>query len=107
MYQNPPKTAEAYVSLVEQAIIEIEEFIACMEFDMDDTGGQLRVLQPLIAELKRLRASMADGSYLFGKEDLPFMNVANRLSGELPFSQLLAVINETHKQGLNIRESDD
>ncbi|QEP43196.1 general secretion pathway protein GspF [Ectothiorhodospiraceae bacterium BW-2] len=102
MYNNHPKTAEEYVELVEQTIIEIEEFIACIEYDMDDAGERLKVLQPLLEHLKSLRQSMADGSYLFGKEDLPIMDISNRLSSQLPFAQLLAVINETHKLGLNI-----
>ena len=100
------KTAEAYVQLVEQAIIEIEEFIACLEFDMDDPGDQLRVLTPLFDEVKRIRQSMADGSYEFENKDLPFMDVANRLSSTLPFTQILVAINQTHRYGLNI-ESDD
>ena len=100
------KTAEAYVQLVEQAIIEIEEFIACLEFDMDDPGDQLRVLTPLFDEAKKIRQSMADGSYEFENKDLPFMDVANRLSSTLPFTQILVAINQTHRYGLNI-ESDD
>jgi uncharacterized coiled-coil protein SlyX len=100
------KTVEAYVRLVEQAIIEIEEFIACLEFDMDDPGDQLRVLTPLFDELKHLRQSMADGSYEFEDRDLPFMEVANRLSSQLPFAQLLVMINQTHRQGLNIESEE-
>ncbi len=102
MYPNHPKTAEDYVRLVDQAIIEIEEFISCLEFDMDDPGEQIAVLDPLIKNLHDIRQSMADGSYEFENKDLPFMEVANKLTTQLPFSQLLAVINETHRQGLNI-----
>lgn len=105
MYKNHPKTAEEYVYLVEQTIIEIEEFIACIEFDMEDTGSQQRVLNPILDYLRTMRKSMEDGSYLFGKEDLPFTEISNRMSSELPFAQMLAVINETHKQGLNITDS--
>jgi hypothetical protein len=100
------KTAEAYVRLVDQAIIEIEEFIACLEFDMDDPGDQLRVLTPLFDELKLLRQSMADGSYEFENKDLPFMDVANKLSSQLPFAQLLVAINQTHRYGLNIESEE-
>jgi hypothetical protein len=100
------KTAEAYVRLVDQAIIEIEEFIACLEFDMDDPGDQLRVLTPLFDELKLLRQGMADGSYEFENKDLPFMDVANKLSSQLPFAQLLVAINQTHRYGLNIESEE-
>ncbi len=103
-YKNHPKSAEQYVKLVDDTLIDVEEFIACLEFDMDDPGAQLQVLEPIVAVLKKMRQEMGDGSYLFAKEDLPFMNVANKLSSTLPFTQHLAVINETHKKGLNIED---
>lgn len=102
MVDMRPKSAEEYVRLVDQAIIEIEEFIACLEFDMENPGDQLRVLNPLLDEVRLIRAGMADGSYEFENKDLPFMDVANRLSSQLPFTHLLAVINLTHRHGLNI-----
>jgi hypothetical protein len=102
MYHNHPKTVKEYVRLIDQAIIEIDEFIACLEFDMDEPGEQISVLQPVLNSLQVIRHSMEDGSYEFKNADLPFMEVANKLTTQLPFSQLLAVINETHRQGLNI-----
>ncbi|MBF0220053.1 MAG: general secretion pathway protein GspF [Gammaproteobacteria bacterium] len=104
MIDQRPKDAEAYVDLVEQAIIEVEEFVACLEFDMDEPGEQMRVLDPILFELKKMRAGMTDGSYRFADEDLPFIEVANRMSSQLPFTLLLATINRTHRQGLNIGE---
>lgn len=101
-----PKTAEAYVKMVDQAIVEIEEFIACLEFDMDEPGDQLRVLTPLLEQVRDIRKGMADGSYEFENRDLPYMELANRMSAQLPFTSLLAVINQTHRQGLNI-DADD
>ena len=101
-----PKTAEEYVAMVDKAIVEIEEFIACLEFDMDDPGDQLRVLTPLLDGVRAIRNGMADGSYEFENKDLPFMEVANRMNTQLPFTSLLAVINQTHRQGLNI-DADD
>ncbi|MDH3354935.1 MAG: hypothetical protein OEL79_06945 [Chromatiales bacterium] len=103
-YKNHPKTVEQYVKLVDDTLIDVEEFIACLEFDMDEPGEQLQVLEPIAAELLKIRNGMSDGSYIFSKEDLPFMNVANKLSTSLPFTQHLAVINETHKKGLNIED---
>lgn len=100
------KTVEEYVRMVDQAIIEIDEFIACLEFDMEDPGDQLKVLNPLLESVRDIRKGMADGSYEFANKDLAFMEVANRLSTQLPFTPLLVAINHTHRQGLNI-ESDD
>lgn len=101
-----PKTAEEYVAMVDKAIIEIDEFIACLEFDMDDPGDQLKVLTPLLEAVRDIRNGMAEGSYEFENKDLPFMEVANRMNTQLPFTSLLAVINQTHRQGLRI-DADD
>ncbi len=100
------KTVEEYVRLVDQAVVEIDEFIACLEFDMDDPGDQLNVLNPLLQAATDIRQSMADGSYEFENKDLPFMEVANRLSTQLPFAQLLVAINQTHRYGLNIETEE-
>ena len=104
MYSVKPKTAEAYVRLVEQALIEIDELRACYEFDMDDAGGQLGYLEPLEQGLQELRNSMADGNYQFENRDLPFMEIANKYKSQLPFANLLAVINHTHRNGLAVDE---
>jgi hypothetical protein len=46
---------------------------------------------------------MANGSYLFGRGDLPFMRLVKRSSEKtLPFIRLFYRINQTHKQGLDI-----
>ena len=102
MYMPRPKTVEEYVKLVDQAIIEVDEMMACIEFESEDSGSQSRFLDPVLANLRDIRASMADGSYSFDDKDLPFMGVANKLGNTLPFSELLAVINITHRKGLDV-----
>ena len=52
--------------------------------------------------MQRLRNSMADGSYQFGDDDLPFMDIVNRNRNRIPFADLLAMINKTHKEGLDV-----
>jgi hypothetical protein len=48
---------------------------------------------------------MADGSYRFGKDHLPFVKVVERQDERvLPFKQLLLKINETHIHGLDVDE---
>lgn len=99
-----PKSPEAYVKMVEQAIIEVEELLSCYEYDMEDVGKHLEYLEPLVQGLRRLRASMAEGSYEFGNEDLSFMPLVVKHRGQLPFSELLVTINETHRNGLAVDE---
>lgn len=100
-----PKTPEEYVSLVDQALDEIDELRASMEYDMDSMGGAGDFLDALESQVRELRAAMADGSYRFGKEDLPFMRLVDTQDERLlPFKYLFATINRTHKQGLNVDE---
>jgi len=103
-YSIRPKTPEDYVRLVEQALIEVDELKASYEFDMEDAGAHMAYLEPLEQGLRKLRASMADGSYEFGNQDLPFMEIANRYTRLIPFTELLAMINHTHRNGLEVEE---
>lgn len=102
MEDRKPRTAEEYVKLVDRAILEADELCACYEFDMEDPGDHLRYLEPLQEGLRRLRQSMADGSYEFENKELPFMVLVKRYHEQLPFARLLLTINETHRYGLDI-----
>jgi len=100
-----PKTAEAYVDLVDQALFEIEDLRLAAEYDMDSMGAATEFLAELEQDVRKLRDSMADGSYRFGKEDLPFVKVvAHQDERVLPFKQLLLKINETHVNGLEVED---
>ena len=97
-----PKSADEYVKLVEQAVTELNELRASLEYDMEEEGARYAFVEPLEQEVRRLRASMADGSYQFENKDLPFMVIVNRFRSRIPFSDLLALINRTHREGLDI-----
>jgi hypothetical protein len=97
-----PKTAEEYVDLVDQALFEIEDLRMAAEYDMDSMGAAMEFLEDLARDVRKLRDSMADGSYMFGKENLPFFKIAEQQDERfLPFRQLLLKINETHINGLD------
>jgi hypothetical protein len=96
-------TAEEYVELVDQVIFDLEDLMASTAFDFDEIDNSPAYLGLLLKEVRELRASMADGSYLFGRNDLPFMRLVKRSNEkELPFIRLFYRINQTHKQGLDI-----
>lgn len=98
-----PKTAEEYVDLVDQALFEIEDLRAAAEYDIESMGAATEFLEELERDVRALRASMADGSYQFGKEDLRFVNVVAKQDERiLPFKRLLLKINETHRKGLDV-----
>ena len=100
-----PKTPEEFVDLVEQAIFEIEDLRMAAEYDMDSMGAATEFLDELERDMRKLRDSMSDGSYRFGKENLPFVKVVEHQDERiLPFKQLLLKINETHINGLDVEE---
>jgi hypothetical protein len=50
---------------------------------------------------------MCEGRYSFGREGLPFMDVAAAHADETPFHTLLKQINDTHRRGLEVDEEND
>ena len=100
-----PKTPEEYVDLVDQALFEIEDLRQAAEYDMDSMGDATEFLDQLERDVRKLRESMADGSYLFGKENLSYVKVVEHQDERiLPFKQLLLKINETHIKGLDVED---
>jgi len=91
----------AYQDLLEQALYEIEDLRATIEFDSESMSSSIPLLQPLEQELKGLLGAMKDGSYRFSGSDLEMMALVNRTHiSMLPFKFLLSQINATHTQGL-------
>lgn len=100
------KTVEQYVDLVDQALFETEELRMAAEYDMESMGASRKFVDELEASVRELRASMSDGSYQFQNRDLPFMEIVERESdAHLPFKYLLRMINETHRQGLDVEDA--
>jgi hypothetical protein len=100
-----PKTPEEYVDLVDQALFEIEDLRAAAEYDMESMGAANEFLENLQRDIRKLRESMANGSYQFGKQNLPFVKVVEKQDERiLPFKRLLLKINETHIKGLEVDE---
>ena len=102
------KTVEQYVYFVDQLLDELTDLRMSAEYDMESMGPALNFLGNLEAQVKDLRNSMADGSYSFADEPLPFMElVKNTDSRLLPFKHLFYVVNATHTEGLDVDEDDD
>jgi hypothetical protein len=96
-----PKTLEAYIELVNRAMIDAEELRRAIEYDEEYMGGAMGIAETLENNIKSLYASLIGGSYQHADEDLDFMEIVNTAPEVwLPFKPLLRLINQTHRQGL-------
>ncbi len=96
------KTVDEYVERVRQAVFEVADLRECLGLELEDLSRFPAFLDPLDDDIKALFPSMRDGDFASGREDLPFMDVATRFAGEIPFQTLLEQINEAHRRGLGI-----
>lgn len=101
------KTAEEYGEMVKQALYEVEELRACLEFDLEELQHFPAFLDPLEEGIKTIYNDMVNGNYRFSREDLPFMDIALDAADQIPFLFLLKRINETHRRGLDVDGEDD
>jgi hypothetical protein len=98
-----PRTPEAYVDLVKQALFEVEELRAAIDYDMEGMQDSVAFVEDLEQAVKQVYDSMVDGSYNFQDKDLPFMEIVRQHGVfTLPFRDLLNLINDTHRKGLEI-----
>ncbi len=96
------RTVDEYVDWVRQAQFEVGDLRDCLEFELDDINRFPAFLDPLQQGIQALYQSMLDGDYLFGREDLPFMDLVTRFADQIPFHGLLKQINETHRRGIDL-----
>ncbi len=98
------RTPEEYVNLIEQVIDELQDIKEVTGYAFDDDQGNLSFVDVLMKDMRELRASMADGTYQFGRNDLPYMRVVKKLTDmQLPCIRLLYMINQTHREGLDLQ----
>lgn len=92
---------EELVDLVHEAVYEIDELRACLEHDDDEASTYAPYLDTLDKMLRDLHESMMSGQYrgVGQGEDLPFMALFKKHERNIPFRDLLRVINATHREG--------
>jgi hypothetical protein len=89
--------------LVKQAIDELEDIIEASNFDVDEIDANLGYVEVLLRELRQMRAAMRNGSYHFGRQDLPMMRIVKQhTERDLPCIRLFYDINQTHRMGLAV-----
>jgi hypothetical protein len=101
------RSVKEYIEWVQQAVFEVDDLRACLEYDSEDLAQFPAFLAPLDVGIKALYQAMQEGNYHFGRDDLPFIDLATHYADDIPFCTLLKQINETHQRGLDIENSGD
>jgi hypothetical protein len=100
------RSTEEYVDMVRQAVFEVDDLNACLEWDYGDDAVAIQrtmpFLEPLGRTVRELHQAMAAGNYRFATGEQPFMEVLRKYPDQLPFTHLLERINATHCEGLDI-----
>jgi hypothetical protein len=100
------RTVDEYVGLIREALYEVEEMRASIEFDEESMGPFKQFIDDLEDSLRNLYQSMVSGDYCWKTGDLSYMDTIRNLDDKvMPIRALLVRINETHKHGLEPDES--
>lgn len=101
------RTVEEYVELVKEALYEVEDMRAAIEFDSEGMGEAPKIIDELEDALKGIFTAMQEGTYHWRTGDLGYMDfIRNTDETTVPFRSLLVRINDTHKNGLEVDEED-
>jgi hypothetical protein len=92
---------EELIDLVHEAVYEVDELRACLEHDDDEASTYAPFLDSLDKMLRELHETMASGQYAgVGQgEDLAYMPLFKKHERDIPFRELLRIVNATHREG--------
>lgn len=100
-----PKSAEQFIHLLDEAIFEIKDALACTEEEGDGAvtfTSDEQLYEVLLEEYKALKEQFSADEIAVGRgKDLPFMPLVNRAHERIPFSDLLGLINQGYKNGFD------
>jgi len=95
------RTVEEYVAWLKDALYEVEDMRASIEYDEEGMGATRPYIEEIESSLKNVFKLMESGDYCWNTGDLAYTSVIRDLDESvIPFRQLLIRINETHKNGL-------
>jgi hypothetical protein len=106
MVLHRARSVEEYIEWVKNARFEVQDLRECVMFEAEEMPRFPIFLEPLERSIDKLYQDMCDGVYQFGREDLPYMEVAHKFGDTIPFHLLLKQINETHRKGLEVDEDE-
>lgn len=101
------RTVDEYVALIKDAIYEVEDMRAAIEYDEEFMADSSKIIDELESSLKEVLDAMQNGTYNWRTGDLKYIPIIKDLDERVvPFRALLLRINDTHKHGLEPEDSD-
>ncbi len=106
--RNRARTEEEFIYLINQALDEIFDLRAAIEYDEEFMSNAIFVVDPLEKGLNRLLDTVKAGEYRPGEGDyMDFLNVLkNTDQRAIPFWTVLKLILDTHNEGYQGIDND-
>ncbi len=98
------RSVNEYVDWIQQAVFEIGDLKDCLLYEVETLTTFPAFIEPIEEGINKIYQDMQAGNYHFGREDLPFMEIALANAEQIPFMTLIKQINETHRKGLEVDE---
>lgn len=103
--KKDPKNLEEYLALIDQALFEVSDVRAALEFDFEGMESSLDFIDDVERELVVLKTNLTNGTHVYATGDLAYMQKIKRATHKtLPFKALLEDINRTHRHGMRIED---
>ncbi|HEC11982.1 MAG TPA: hypothetical protein ENI80_01825 [Acidiferrobacteraceae bacterium] len=97
-----PKTVNAFVDLIEQAIFEVKDLLSSIEYDeLREYDEFVPAYQTLIEQLAQLKRAVTEGGHLFADgTDLAFYELAKQNRRSMPYYTMFEALNVAHHAGV-------
>jgi len=99
---DQPKNPDEFLYLLDQAIIETEEIIACSE-DEDEFGqltAHIDLYKDMLGYFKDLNELTKNGGLRLAQgEDFPIMDRLRQAGVAVPFVDLIGALNDAYRKG--------
>lgn len=96
-----PQSSQELVEIINQALDEVEDLRAAIEYDEAYLGGSSIIVEPVSKGLSQLLAAINSDEYIPGQGNwLAFLDAIRSMDHRaVPFWPLLKLIIETHDKG--------
>ena len=104
--RNRARNEEEFIYLINQALDEIFDLRAAIEYDEEFMDNAARIVEPLNNGLTRLLNAVKSGEYKIGEGDyIEFLHILkNTDQRAIPFWSVLKLILDTHNKGYQEEE---